>query len=151
MESEDSNPATATGKDASLPQSEHRVTPVTKRCDGPHRHTGNLLFTMQLHYTGGNNKMSQDAPTSSDGRGTEANERRKTRRRRSTRFARFTYPARNLYKRKGAEGSQKKKTPIERLFEKVFKREMTQVERLVLVVDLKKKRRETKRSPREAE
>jgi hypothetical protein len=104
---------------------------------------------MQLYYTGGNNKMSQDAPTSSDGCGTEANERRKTWYRRSTRFARLTFPARNLYKRKGAEGSQRKKTPIERLFEKVFKREMTQVERLVLVVDLKKKRRDAKGAPRE--
>jgi hypothetical protein len=103
---------------------------------------------MRLYDIGGNNEMSQDAPTSGDGRGTGTNERRKTWRRRSKRFARLTYPARNLYKRKGAENSQRKKTPIERLFEKVFKREMTQVERLVLAVDLKKKRRDTKGAPR---
>jgi hypothetical protein len=132
------------GKDAVLPHSERRVTPITKRSDGQHGDQESFLFTMQSYDTGGNNEMSQDAPMSGDGRGPETNERRKTWYRRSTRFARLTYPARNLYKRKDAESSQRKKTPIERLFEKVFKREMTQIERLVLVVDLKKKRRDTK-------
>ena len=149
MDSAGPDPTTAPGQDAALPQGGRRVTPVTKRSDGPHGPRRNLLFTMQLNYTGGNNEMPQDAPTSGDGRGTQTNERRKTWYRRSIRFARLMYPARNLYKRRGAEDSQRKKTPIERLFEKVFKRKMTQLERLVLMVDLKKKRRDTKEAPRE--